>query len=110
MQKSVDALTKHFDLLKTILSKKGEIEAAADVTARDLDLARVYVGVAKGNSQMGNYFVGIQYDFDAVLNWKLSRATLPATKDMLGDAYQVRIMQQLSDVPDVQAPEDSEEK
>ena len=76
-QKSVEALSKHFDLLKTVLSKRGEIEAAASISSRDLDLARVYVGVAKGNLYLGDMFVAIQFDFTAVLNWKLTRSLLP---------------------------------
>ena len=76
-QKSVQALSTHFELLKTILSKRGEIEAAANITSRDLDLARVYVGIAKGNLYLGDMFVAIQYDFTAALNWKLTRTPLP---------------------------------
>jgi len=76
-QKSVQALSAHFQLLKTILSKREEMETARDLTARDLDLARVYVGVAKGNLLLGDMFVAIQYDFTAVLNWKLTRTALP---------------------------------
>ena len=75
--KSVEALSKHFDLLKTIISKRGEIEAAKNVTLRDLDLARLYVGVAKGNLFLGDLFAAIQYDFQAVLSWKLTRSLLP---------------------------------
>lgn len=83
LEESVTALSKHFELLKAILAKKGEIEAAAHLTGRDLDLARVYVGVAKGNLKMASVFVAIQYDFDAMLNWKLSRAALPTPEEML---------------------------
>ena len=83
MQDSIDALSKHFDLLKTILAKKGEIEGSQLITARDLDLARVYVGVAKGNMLLGSYYVAIQYDFPAVLAWKLNRSVLPSVKKMM---------------------------
>ena len=46
-------------------------------------LARVYVGIAKGNLMMGSYLVAIQYDFQSVLNWKLNRTTPQASSAMV---------------------------
>jgi len=79
LQEAVDALLKHFSLLKNIMSKKGE-PISAKVTPRQLDLARVYVGVAKGNLAMGSYLVSLQYDVESVLNWKVNRSALPASE------------------------------
>ena len=42
-----------------MLAKKDDIEGAEDITLADLDLARVYVGIAKGNLMMGSYLVAI---------------------------------------------------
>jgi tetratricopeptide (TPR) repeat protein len=47
------------------------------VTVHDLDLARGYVGIAKGNLLMGRYMVSIQSDLAAILDWKLTRSELP---------------------------------
>jgi tetratricopeptide (TPR) repeat protein len=94
LQESVAALTRHFSLLKGILAKKAEIEAAAHLTGRDLDLARVYVGVAKGNLQMGSVLLSIQFDFNALLNWKLSRAALPLPEVLRPATLLERVVQE----------------
>ena len=47
------------------------------VTVQDLDLARGFVGIAKGNLLMGNYLISIHSDLSAVLDWKLTRSELP---------------------------------
>lgn len=83
LEESVDALNKHFSLLKAVLAKKDDLEGAEDITLADLDMARVYVGIAKGNLMMGSYLVAIQYDFQSVLNWKLNRAAPPASQTMV---------------------------
>lgn len=83
LEDSVEALNKHFTLLKTILSKKDDIEGAETISLSDLDMARVYVGIAKGNLMMGGYFVAIQYDFESVLGWKLNRTVPPPTEAMV---------------------------
>ena len=83
LSESVEALNKHFVLLKTILSKKDDIEGAENISLSDLDMARVYVGIAKGNLMMGGYFVAIQYDFESVLGWKLNRTQPPPISSMV---------------------------
>ena len=69
-----------------VVSKiQGEITAARPlgsgpsdrVTVQDLDLARSFVGIAKGNLLMGNYLISIHSDLSAVLDWKLTRSELP---------------------------------
>ena len=68
LDKSVDALTRHFSLLSDILGRRGELgEAAAHITARDLDLARVYLGVSRGNAQ-----VRVSLSFSLSLSLSLS--------------------------------------
>lgn len=52
--------------------------APAPITLRDIELARAYVGVAKGNMMMGAYVVAIQHDFNSVLGWKLNRSAIEA--------------------------------
>jgi tetratricopeptide (TPR) repeat protein len=89
LNESVEALNKHFTLLKTILSKKDDIEGAESITLSDLDMARVYVGIAKGNLMMGGYFVAIQYDFESVLSWKLNRLAVPPVQRMIPEGVSI---------------------
>ena len=86
------ALQKHFDLLKSIYAKiaaqshdshKKSVGGtgtagppALAVNVQQLDLARAFVGISKGNLQLGLYLVAINYDFTSLLDWKLSRADL----------------------------------
>jgi len=77
---AMEALQRHFNLLKQILSKQKQgqhIEEGKIITLRDIELARAYVGIAKGNLMMGSYVVAIQQDFNSILGWKLNRAALP---------------------------------
>ena len=53
------------------------------VSVQDLDLARGFVGIAKGNLLMGNYMISIQSDLSAVLDWKLTRSELPGVENMM---------------------------
>jgi tetratricopeptide (TPR) repeat protein len=53
------------------------------ITVHDLDLARGYVGIAKGNLLMGRYMVSIQLDLAAILDWKLTRSELPYEEEPL---------------------------
>lgn len=52
------------------------------VTVQDLDLARGYVGIAKGNLLMGNYMISLQSDLSAILDWKLTRSELPGVQNL----------------------------
>ena len=51
------------------------------VTVHDLDLARGYMGIAKGDLLMGRYMVSIQSDLAAILDWKLTRSELPSVEE-----------------------------
>jgi tetratricopeptide (TPR) repeat protein len=62
-------------------SRSPESSGAVPVSIKDLDLARGYVGIAKGNFLMGNYLISIQSDLTAILDWKLTRSELPACED-----------------------------
>lgn len=94
---ALDALQRYFSLLKQILAKQAkdaaappptQVAAAASssssssspasvpITLKDIELARAYVGVAKGNVMMGAYVVAIQHDFNSVLGWKLNRSAV----------------------------------
>jgi tetratricopeptide (TPR) repeat protein len=45
-------------------------------TIKELDLARSFVGIAKGNLIMKAYIVAIQSDLASLLDWKLTRSDL----------------------------------
>jgi tetratricopeptide (TPR) repeat protein len=64
----------------TALAGKTEGEAApgskATLSAKDLDLARVYIGISKGNLLLGAYSLALQDDLTALLDWKLNRTEL----------------------------------
>jgi len=75
---AAQCLYKHFILVKGIISKQSNKSSEdREFTSQDLDLARVYVGISKGNHLMGSYICAMQFDFDSLLSWKLSRAELP---------------------------------
>lgn len=90
LAEAMDALQRYFNLLKQILSKQAKDAAAVPpdtsshvnmpqpITLKDIELARAYVGVAKGNIMMGSYVVAIQHDFNSVLGWKLNRSAIAA--------------------------------
>ncbi len=42
-----------------------------------LDRARVHLGMARGNAQMGSYMHVINYDMTSLLRWKNRRVNLP---------------------------------
>lgn len=79
---AVEVLQKHFSLLKGILYKAtaGGGDAATHsppITSRDLDLARSFIGIARGNLVMSNYVIALQFDIASLLDWKLNRTDLP---------------------------------
>jgi tetratricopeptide (TPR) repeat protein len=87
LDSAVDILQRHFSLLKSILFRsqnqhnKNDPKAAKEdpskkITTSDLDLARAYIGISKGNQLIGTYAIAIQYDFTALLDWKLNRTDL----------------------------------
>lgn len=68
--KAVDYFRKNFDVCRTMLANK-EGERAR------LDRARVHLGMALGNLQMGQYLHVITTDVKALLKWKTKRVALP---------------------------------
>ena len=87
LEESVQVLQRHFDLLKSLAAKdKATAGTLTDahgkkvgpiVQSKDLDLARVYVGISKGNLLLGAYYHAIETDLSFLLEWKLTRAELP---------------------------------
>lgn len=83
LEEAVDALQKHFTLVKTIL-QKGNISQVsgavspenAKITGKDLDMARIYLGISKGNLMIGSYVNKLKIDLSSVLDWKLNRSEL----------------------------------
>ena len=100
LQEAVNALQKHFDLLKALYVKFSLVTTAAAqahdkkssggeandasasipeaVSIKELDLARVYVGISKGNLQLGKYMIAINFDLASLLEWKLNRTQILA--------------------------------
>ena len=56
-------------------------------TVKELDLARSYVGIAKGNLIMGAYIVAIHSNLTSLLDWKLTRSDVTSSqeKDLIPD-------------------------
>lgn len=82
LEDAVDTLQRHFNLLKAILYRSGadeteDVKNGQKVSSRDLDLARAYIGISKGNLLMGSYVMSLQLDLTALLDWKLNRTELP---------------------------------
>lgn len=95
LEDAVAVLQRHFDLLKSLAAKDKTTAGAAGgmsktgsngkkqayvgplVKAKDLDLARAFVGISKGNLLVGAYMYTIECDLSSLLEWKLTRAELP---------------------------------
>lgn len=92
LDEAVAALQKHFDLYKllahraevgvsnaSLRAKKTHEKSTPDpiVKAEDLDIARVYVGISRGNLLMGQYVLAIDSNLSALLDWKLNRTEMP---------------------------------
>ncbi len=88
LEEAVQVLQRHFNLLKTLAAKDKNLAGiksqqdsqsayVALVKSRDLDLARVYVGVSRGNLLLGAYRYAIEKDLSYLLEWKLTRSELP---------------------------------
>jgi tetratricopeptide (TPR) repeat protein len=101
LEEAVDALQRHFSLLRGLLPKVDGPSVVADknssatklqrriaasrqgdrvVTLQDLDLARTYVGISRGNLMMGAYVIALQSNLTALLDWKLARTDVPNSK------------------------------
>lgn len=80
LTEAVSVLQRHFDLIKAITSSAGREEGAPSlVNIGDLELARVFVGISKGNLMMKSYMFAINFNMNSLLDWKLSRAELAAS-------------------------------
>lgn len=92
LKEAVETLQRHFQLTKKLLLKppaaepvrapgspggKGPKSAAADihhtVTSQDLDVARAFIGISKGNMLLGTYAIALQSNLSTLLDWKLNR-------------------------------------
>ena len=80
LKEAVSVLQRHFELVKAITSSAGREEGSTSslVTIGDLELARVFVGISKGNLMMNSYMFAINFNMNSLLDWKLSRAELGA--------------------------------
>lgn len=87
LDSAVDILQRHFTLLKSILFRStsksapsaptsSKEDSSRKVTSADLDLARAYIGISKGNQLLGFYAIALQYDLSSLLDWKLNRSDL----------------------------------
>jgi len=77
LKEAVNVLQRHFDLVKAITSSASREEGSSSpVNIGDLELARVFVGISKGNLMMGSYMHAINFNMNTLLDWKLSRADL----------------------------------
>ncbi|CAE7657678.1 Ttc29 [Symbiodinium microadriaticum] len=83
LQEAVNVLQRHFELLKAITSSQGggdkekqSGDSTPTVTGEDLELARVFVGISRGNMLMESYMHTISFDMGALLDWKLNRTEL----------------------------------
>merc|ERR1711991_1210297 len=79
LSEAVQALQRHFDLLKILDARSAN--GIGDIGVKDLDIARVYLGISKGNATIGAYVVAIKSNIYALLDWKLSRTELAPTGD-----------------------------
>lgn len=100
LDKAVESLQSHFTLIKTLISTSNQQKPATSsnataatgggndskarepISAQDLDLARVYVGISKGNLLLGSYVVAVQTDLRSLLDWKLNRSELKTLEQL----------------------------
>lgn len=108
LESAVDILQRHFTLLKGIMTKAApggaggnnkpaslsSSNATKKLTSTDLDLARAYIGISKGNLMMGIYVVALDYDFTALLDWKLNRSDLLRAQQQREEAQRALQQQQ----------------
>ena len=89
LDNAVESLQKYFNLLKGLLNNKSAMKqnptikssAVINITPKDLDIARLYLGISKGNQMMNSYVVALQIDFSALLDWKLNRSIISINVD-----------------------------
>lgn len=97
LKEAVETLQRHFQLTKKLLLKPPAPEptrgpgspggrqlkggaASADahhtVTSQDLDIARAFIGISKGNMLLGIYAIALQSNLSTLLDWKLNRTEI----------------------------------
>jgi tetratricopeptide (TPR) repeat protein len=95
LKEAVDVLQRHFELLKAIINQQlsalnnphsnnnnnnnnnnEHTSKTPTVTIQNLELARIYVGISKGNLLMESYMHAINFDMSSLLDWKLNRTEL----------------------------------
>jgi tetratricopeptide (TPR) repeat protein len=82
LKEAVSVLQRHFELVKAITSSAGREEGSVSpLSIGDLELARVFVGISKGNLMMNSYMHAINFNMNTILDWKLSRAELAVAQD-----------------------------
>jgi hypothetical protein len=101
----VKILERHFNLLKKIMARAAArnngVEDEFVVTMKDLDMARDYIGVSKGNLVMGKYMFALQSNLPLLLEWKLDRTDMAVDSDDINnvDDSKVDEQQQGNDEP-----------
>lgn len=90
LDSAVDMFQRHFVLIKGILyrSSNGADKNKKDpnallVSSKDMDLARSYIGISKGNLLLGSYVMALQCDLSSLLDWKMNRTELPKASVLL---------------------------
>lgn len=81
LDKAVEILQKHFNLVKAIVLKSANATDDGSTTKSvvgqvDLDLARTYIGISRGNLMMNAYNIAIQKDLSSLLDWKIERTDI----------------------------------
>jgi tetratricopeptide (TPR) repeat protein len=87
LQEAVNNLQRHFELMKAITSQsnsddKNAVGGSHKVSIQDLELARVFVGISRGNLMMDSYMVAIAFDMSSLLDWKLNRADIAKSNSL----------------------------
>jgi tetratricopeptide (TPR) repeat protein len=87
LKEAVETLQKHFLLTKKLLLKgpatnnngaSGPDELHT-ITNQDMDIARAFIGISKGNLLLGTYTIALQMNLTSLLDWKLNRTDIPGS-------------------------------
>jgi hypothetical protein len=66
-------LLKSISVRATVVTSKTSKEAAQTIGSKELDTARVFLGISRGNRLMKAYVQTIEFDLASLLDWKLTR-------------------------------------
>jgi len=98
LQEAVKILERHFNLLKKIMARAAArnngVEDEFVVTMKDLDMARAYIGVSKGNLVMGKYMFALQSNLPLLLEWKLDRTDMAVDSDDINNVDDSKVVEQ----------------